>query len=272
MYLVWFMITGTPFFQKESSTSRKKAVLREGVFMLSRIGNRKKIILSMLFMVLLIWGVPGVSYGQELSVSLLGPSTVQSGSSFNLTATISNIGQKDSAATTFSVSRYIGPSFSSGTTEISTRDVTVIAGGRNLSFTNIQLTAPSTAAIYRYKVSLAVASPDTDANNTASVDINVQSSVNLTISSNLSVSPSQSAVPGGYITLTASVSNTGGAASPSTTFNVYLSNTGATTDSGTFVTSFTSDIPANDTGRAVSSPLVLVPTIPRTYYYSRTDR
>ena len=239
--------------------------------MLSRIGNRKKNILSMLFTVLLIWGVQGVSYGQELSVSvsLLGPSTVQSGTNFNLTATVTNTGTASSAETTLSVSRSTGPSFGTGTVEPGKRAIQVlsIAGNGDWRQIPIQLTAPSTAAIYRYSVVLVRAGSDKVDNNTASVDINVQSSANarLTISPTLTVNPLSAVTPGGYITLTASVSNTGGAAS--STFNVYRSSTSAlpSTNPGTHVRSFTRNI-SNGT-QAVSSQQIAVPFYVGTYYY-----
>ena len=235
--------------------------------MLSRIGNRKKIILSTLLMVLLIWGVQGVSYGQELSVSLSGPSsTVELGTDFNLETTITNTGTNLSTPTVLSVYRSTGPNF---VTEDPIRSTTVGAIPGNGASTSLtfRLTAPNTAAIYRYRVNLTVMSGDTGVNNSASVEVTVgQSLSNLTISRTLSANPSYAVTPGGYITLTTYVSNTG-AASPSTTFNVYRSNTGAAADFGTNVLSFTANILANANQQTVSSSQVRVPTFPGTYYY-----
>ena len=236
--------------------------------MFSRIGNKKRIILSTLLMVLLICGVQGVSYGQELSVSLSGPpDPIQLGASFNLEATIRNTGTSPSTATTLSVYRSIGPDFGSETHEPNgSTPVAVILGQASESYT-IPLTAQNTAATYRYRVSLSVMGRDTGANNSASVDVTVgQSLANLIISPTLTANPSYSVIPGGYITLTAYVSNTGGAASPSTTFNVYRSNTGADTDPGIFVSTFIANISANANQQSVSSQ-VRVPTFPETYYY-----
>ena len=234
--------------------------------MFSRIRNKKRIILSTLLMVLLICGVQGVSYGQELSVSLSGPpDPIQLGTSFNLTATIRNTGTSPSTATTLSVYRTMVSDVGEETLE-SEISVVAIAGGGSRAYT-IPLTAQNTAATYRYRVFLSVMGSDTGANNSAFVDVTVgQSLANLIISPTLTVNPSYSVIPGGYITLTAYVSNTGGAASPSTTFNVYRSNTGAATDPGIFVSPFTANILANANQQSVSSQ-VRVPTFPGTYYY-----
>ena len=140
--------------------------------MFRRIGNKKRIILSMLFMVLLICGTQGVSYGQELSVSLSGPSDpVELGASFNLTATITNTGPSPSTPTRLSVYRSTGPGFGSETFEFD-RAVAVIAGGRSSVYT-LPLTAQNTAATYRYRVDLVERGGDTGANNSASVDVTV---------------------------------------------------------------------------------------------------
>ena len=225
--------------------------------MFSRIANKKRIILSTLLMVLLICGMQGVSYGQELSVSLSGPSDpVQLEANFNLTVTITNIGTSPSTPTTLSVYRSIGPDFGSETQEFS-RQVEAIEGGGSQPYT-IPLTAQNTAATYRYRVFLSVMGSDTGANNSRSVDVTVgQSLANLSISAVPFASPSP--VPAGQsFTLTVNVSNSTNVASSPTIFYAYRLN--AATPDGQTVPLI---IPA--TGRTVS--ISVRPLNTGTYYY-----
>ena len=236
--------------------------------MFSRIGNRKRIILSTLFIVLLISGVQGVSYGQELSVSLSDPSgPVTLGASVNLTATITNTGTSSSTATTLSVYRSTGPSFGSETLEPNgVKDVVDITGGAEIPIP-IQLTAPNAAATYRYRVSLSVAGSDTGANNSDSVEVTVgQSLANLTLSSALTANPSY-VVPGQPVTLTAYVSNSSSASS-SETFRAYLSYNG-TSDASTASVPVTRVIPAGVSNQAVYISVVTpsASLIYSRYYY-----
>ena len=233
--------------------------------MFSRIGNRKKNILSMLFMVLLIWGVQGVSYGEELSVSLSGPSgPVQLGTDFYLKVRITNTGANRSTATMLSVYRSTGLSFVSEDPS-GVRNIDSIPSGASTSL-QILVTAPNTAAIYRYRVSLLEKSGDTSANNTASVEVAVgQSLADLNIARTLNANP-RYVGPGQTVTLTVFVSNTGSTAFPSTIFYVFRSDTGDTNDVGTRVFSFTNNILATNQ-QTVNFPSVQVPVSPGIYYY-----
>ena len=239
--------------------------------MFSRIGNRKKIILSTLFIVLLIWGVQGVSYGQELSVSLSGPSTVQSGGNISFTATVGRSGTGPSTATNLVIYR------STDSTGYGSPDSEFIAVASipntqaSLSVKISNLTAPSTATerSYYYRAYIIpIIGSDTDANNwSAPVTVTVTAGApNLTLNSYLQANTSYVA-PGQFVTLTAYVSNSGSAASP--TFSAYLSYNGRTDASTTPVHTVTRVIPASRTNYQVHIPVTIpsASSIYSRYYY-----
>ena len=255
--------------------------------MLSRIGNRKKIILSTLFTVLLIWGVQGnLSYASNVSFFVqptATPSSVPSGEDFTLSFTVQSLpslnefGDSNENKTAKVVTLTAYRVSSTGNDE--RVGIALIQSLRTLATekVSITVTAPSvtTETDYSYEVRIESSSPDgsdtnTDDNTSDEVTVTVtvtEATADLTISPTLSVSPSYSVIPGGSVTLIAAVSNIGDAAAPSTTFHVYSSNTGLDTDPGKFEFSFTDNIPAKANQQNVSSSQVQVPNLPGTYYY-----
>ena len=246
--------------------------------MFSRIGNKKRIILSTLLMVLLICGVQGVSYASNLSFVVeptVTPSSVPGGETFTLSFTVQSESSADTTTHPDMTADFVTlAAYRTGfTTIVGSTVIEALATGQSKSG-SITVTAPPVTSTthYNYEVRILSSAPvgsDTVITDNTSLRVPVTvtaGTANLSISPTLTVYPSYSVIPGGYITLTASVSNTGGAASPSTTFNVYRSNTGAATDPGIFVSTFTANISANANQQRVSSQ-VRVPTFPGTYYY-----
>ena len=243
--------------------------------MFSRIANRKRIILSTLLMVLLICGVQGVSYASNLSFvgqPTVTPSSVPGGETFTLSFIVqsqSSAGTPDTTANVVTLAAYRPGS----RTNVGITIIEALATGQSKSG-SITVTAPPVTSTTRYDYEVRILSSTpvwsdtvTTDNTSLRVPVTVTAgTANLSISPTLTVSPSYSVIPGGSITLTAYVSNTGGAASPSTTFNVYRSNTGAATDPGIFVSPFTVNISANANQQRVSSQ-VRVLTSPGFYYY-----
>ena len=247
--------------------------------MLSRVGNRKKVILSTLLMVLLIWGVQGVSYASDLS--FLGMPTVNrnivpGGGDFSISFWVQSQTPTNGTPVKANVVTLAAYDITNNSAEAFAGSATInsLAPGNSLPG-SITVTVPSSVTSMpsrRYEVRIVSSDPDgsdtnTTNNTSQSVTVTVTAATaDLTISRTLSVNPRYSVIPGGSITLTAYVSNTGGAQSPSTTFKVYRSSSGGT-DSGTLVRTFTDTIVADVDQQTVSSPTVRVPTSPGTYYY-----
>ena len=193
--------------------------------MLSRIGNRKKIILSTLFIVLLICGMQGVSYGQELRVSLpSSPLTVKSGENINFTATVTRTGNGASIATNLVIYR------STNTTDYGSPDsglipVALIPNTQSsLSVPVRNLTAHATAGPYYYRAYIIPIGSDTGTNNwSAPLTVTVQPRTDLP---NLTVVLSNyvlTTAAGRNFMLTATVTNSGSSQSGATTLRAYYS-------------------------------------------------
>ena len=191
--------------------------------MFSPIGNRKKIILSMLFMVLLIWGVIGVSSVEaapDLSVGTptVFPTSVAVGRNFTLSVTVTNRGTTASPPAT--VIYYRSTNLTITTNDVIVGNEVVSALSPNQSdYPSISLTAPSPARTYYYGAYVTPVSGETDiTNNTTSAGaaLTVVGGDNLSVS----VVPSSYAVVSQHgFSLVATVRNTGVATSSATTLH-----------------------------------------------------
>ena len=195
--------------------------------MFSRIGNRKKIILSTLFMVLLIWGVQGnlssVEAAPDLGIATptVSPSTVAVGGNFTLSVTVTNTGDTASPAATVIYYRSTDATITTNDVIVGNRSVSVLSPTTGSTSSSISLTAPSPAGTYYYGAYVTPVSGETvTANNITSIG----AALTVTGGDNLSVtiyaSPS-SVIPQQTFNLVATVRNTGTAASSATTLQAF---------------------------------------------------
>ena len=239
--------------------------------MLSILGNRKTIV-SILTMVFLIVGVQGISYGQDLSVSLgsppLNPAIVDPGEGFNISATVSTT----TASTVTAVIFYRSDDESTTTPgddeavgAAAVPPISTVNGSANVTS---HLTAPSNVGTYYYYAHVLPVPTETAAtNNTsttiATLTVRVATRPDLQVTAlsfydptnpfNL-VNPSlyNVVVPGGNFTLQATIENRGDALfnGPTVAFDYYYSTT--------FLSS--SNVPASE-WRPITLPVTITPPI-----------
>ena len=194
------------------------------------------------------------------------------GASFTLSATVPNDGNGESAATTLRYFRSADATITMSDTSVGTDAVSGLAASVSDSRT-VDMAAPSAPGTYYYGACVdAVAGESNTANNCSTA---VQIKVLLTarqiqrfpdlVVGTPTASPGRPAA-GTDFTLSATVSNTGGAASPSTTLRYYRSLDATITRSDTPVG--TDVVPAlAAAGRSNESISVTAPSNPGIYYY-----
>ena len=205
--------------------------------MLSIIGNRK-IIVTTLMMVLLIYGVQGISYGQaapDLTVAFSGtgnPTSATSGELFTLSFVVTNVGDAASTATELRCYSSDDNSVNTPTDEfVGAGPIPAVSASspNNQVTVKVPLIAPdvrlsSTPLSRYYYASVVAVSNDPDTNNTTTTlhrvtvsdarpDLQV-SNVSLVGSSSTYTYPSYTGTPGEFVTFTATVTNGGDAVSP----------------------------------------------------------
>ena len=195
--------------------------------MLSRIGNRKKIILSTLFMVLLIWGVQGnvssVEAAPDLGVAtpIVSPSSVAVGGNFTLSVTVTNGGDTVSPPATVIYYRSIDSRITTNDEIVGSKPVSGLAATTGSTSSFIVLIAPPPAGTYYYGAYVTPVSGETaTANNitatAAPLTVTGGDNLSVTIYSSLStVAPQQT------FNLIATVRNNGKTASSVTTLQAY---------------------------------------------------
>ena len=206
---------------------------------------------------------PDLSVGSP-TVSDSGP---QPAAAFTLSATVSNQGDGESAATTLRYYRSTDATITTTDTAVDTEAVAELAasGSRNAS---VDLTAPSNPGTYYYGACVdAVAGESNTANNcSASVEVTVSApgQPDLVVSSP-SVSDSTPVVGTGF-TLSALVRNDGDEESPATTLRYYRSTDATITTTDTAVgTEAVAELAAS--GSRNASVDLTAPSNPGTYYY-----
>ena len=237
--------------------------------MFSPIGNRKKIILSTLFMVLLIWGVQGnlssVEAAPDLSVvtPTVSPNSVAVGESFTLSVTVTNIGDTASPAATVIYYRSIDASITTNDEIVGNKAISQLDATTGSTFSSIVLTAPSPAGTYYYGAYVTPVLGETVMTNNIT---STGAHLTVTGGANLSVSVVRSlpsVVPGQNFNLIATVSNTGTAASVERTLQAYLRS--GTTDVPVGTSVRVQPIPGGS--ESTRSITVRAPTVPATYSY-----
>ena len=197
-------------------------------------------------------------------------SSPETGGSFTLSATVTNSGDAQAAATTLRYYRSTDATISSSDTEVGTDAVGRLAAEATSS-ESIDLTAPLTAGTYYYGACVDVVSGEFNPTN------NCSSSVQVTVSEppaqtnpDLRVgSPSvndNSPTTEGAFTLSATVSNTGAGASAATTLRYYRSADATISSSDTEVGTDAVEALAAS-GTSAESIDVTAPATAGAYYY-----
>ena len=192
-------------------------------------------------------------------------SSLDTGESFTLSATVRNDGAGAAAATTLRYYRSMDATITTSDTEVGTGAVEALGAGAT-SPESISLMAPSSAGTYYYGACVdAVAGESATTNNcSGSVQVDVSGSPDLTVGSP-SVNDS-SLDTGESFTLSATVRNDGSGAAAATTLRYYRSTDGTITTSDTEVG--TGAVEALAAGATSPESISLTaPSSAGTYYY-----
>ena len=192
--------------------------------MLSIIGNRK-IIMSILTVVLLIYGAQGVSYGQapaDLAVESpsVNPSSVALGGNFTLSVTVRNSGGVQSQGTTLKFYQSTDPTVDTSDQLVGSVFVQIAAGTTDSK--SVTLTAPTILGTYYYGA--CVDSVDGNSANDCTLRSAQLTVVQSATRADLTVSayPTPPTVaPNAPFTITATVTNSGDGPSTPTQLECY---------------------------------------------------
>ena len=201
----------------------------------------------------------------ETGTPTVDDSSPYTGASFTLSATVTNSGDGESAATTLRYYRSTDATITTSDTEVGTDAVGVLAAA-GTSEQSIELTAPSTAGTYYYGacVDSVSAESDTSDNCSASVTVTVKKRPNLTLLVGHRYSVPFG--PGASFTLSATVTNAGDGESAATTLRYYRSTDATVTTSDTELG--TDAVGALSTeGTSAQSIDLTAPSTSGTYYY-----
>ena len=196
-------------------------------------------------------------------------SSPETGGSFTLSATVTNSGDAQAAATTLRYYRSTDATISSSDTEVGTDAVGVLSAS-GTSAESIDLTAPGSAGTYYYGACVdAVTGESSTTNNcSGSVTLAVQGAQpDLTVT--LSITPPVGGIfhVGSSFEVGATVSNAGDAASPATTLRYYLSKDAPIRTPDTQVgTDAVAALAAP--GASAESLSLTAPSTPGKYYYN----
>ena len=196
-------------------------------------------------------------------------SSPETGGSFTLSATVTNSGDAQAAATTLRYYRSTDATISSSDTEVGTDAVGVLSAS-GTSAESIGLTAPASAGRYYYGACVdAVTGESSTTNNcSGSVTLAVQGAQpDLTVT--LSITPPVGGIfhVGSSFEVGATVSNAGDAASPATTLRYYLSKDAPIRTPDTQVgTDAVAAVAAP--GASAESLSLTAPSTPGKYYYN----
>ena len=194
--------------------------------MLSRIENKKRVILSTLLMVLLICGAQGVSSVEaapdlRVGTPTVSPSNVAAGGTFTLSVTVTNEGDTASSAATLIYYRSTDATITTNDAIVGTDPVSQLSPNTGSSSESITLQAPAFAGTYYYGAYVTPVIGETDVlDNITSTgdDLIVTAGANLSVSV---VQSSSSVVPGQIFYLNTTVINTGTAASNTIILQAY---------------------------------------------------
>ena len=194
-------------------------------------------------------------------------STPAAGAPFTLSATVSNSGAADAAATTLRYYRSTDATVTTSDTEVGTDPIAAL-GAAGSSSRSVDLTAPASPGTYYYGACVDAVTDESDSTNNCSTAVQVTvpqpTHPDLTVTAP-SVSDSTPAT-GAAFALSATVSNAGAADAAATTLRYYRSTdaTIATTDTEVGTTAIAALGAAGSSSRSVD---LTAPASPGTYYY-----
>ena len=223
----------------------------------------------------------------EVGAPTVSDSSPVEGGSFTLSATVSNTGAGESAATTLRYYRSADAAISASDTELGTDAVKALAAS-GTSAASVDLTAPSTAGAYYYGACVDTVTGESDTTNNCSTSVQVtvveqqsQSYPDLTVgSTSLSASDRSDqvrrfeviltglyrAIPGETFNVSSTATNAGDGESAATTMRFYRSSDITITPADTLVgTAAVEALGASETARKTLS--TTAPSTLGTYYY-----
>ena len=189
------------------------------------------------------------------------------GASFTLSATVSNAGDGESAATTLRYYRSTDATITTSDTEVGTDAVAGLAASGSDS-QSVELVAPSAPGTYHYGACVDAVAGESDTTNNCSTAVQVTVPAPerpdlMVVSSSVS---NNSPTVGSQFTLSATVRNAGGGESAATTLRYYRSTDGTITTSDTDVgTDAVAGLAAS--GSDSQSVELVAPSAPGTYHY-----
>ena len=209
----------------------------------------------------------------EVGMPTVDDTSLETSAHFRLSVTVSNTGNRNSAATTLRWYRSTDATITTSDTDVGTDSVRLLAtdSGRDTSIESIALTAPSTAGTYYYGACVDAVTDESDTTDNCSASVRVDV-VEPTMSPDLVAgSPAvDDASPemGATITLSATVSNTGDRDSAATTLRFYRSVKRSIEPTDTWVGSVAVGTLAASGGSSGALSLSLTaPSTAGTYYY-----
>ena len=196
-------------------------------------------------------------------------SSPETGGAFTLSATVSNQGDGESAATTLRYFRSTDATITTSDTEVGTDAVAGLAPSGSDS-RSVDMAAPSAPGTYHYGACVDAVAGESNTANNCSTSVQVQVTVREPEHPDLTVvSPTVSdnrPAPGASFTLSATVRNDGNGESAATTLRYYRSVDGTITTSDTEVgTDAVAGLAAS--GSDSRSVDMVAPTAPGPYYY-----
>ena len=207
----------------------------------------------------------------EVQSPSVNDSSLDTGESFTLSATVRNDGDGAAAATTLRYYRSTDATITSADTSVGTDAVGGLAAGAT-SPESISLTAPASADTYYYGACVDEVTGESDTTNNCSGSVSVtvvvqETQPDLTVT--LSITPPSGGIfhVGSSFGFGATVSNSGEAASDPTTLRFYQSEDATITTSDTVVGTVAVEGLASP-GATSKSVVLTAPSTPGKYYYN----
>ena len=203
----------------------------------------------------------------EVGTPTVSDTSPEPGASFTLSATVSNAGDGESAATTLRYYRSVDGTITTSDTAVGTDAVAGLAAS-GTSAQSISLTAPGTAGAYYYGacVDTVTGESDTTDNCSGSVKVDVEAPKYPDLEVGTPTVSDTSPEPGASFTLSATVSNAGDEQSAATTLRYYRSTDSTISSSDTQVgTDAVGALAAS--GTSAGSISLTAPSTAGTYYY-----
>ena len=203
----------------------------------------------------------------EVGTSTVDDATPETGATFTLSATVTNTGDAESAATTLRYYRSTDATITASDTAVGTDAVGALSAS-GTSAQSISLTAPATVGTYYYGACVDAVTDESDTTDNCSASVKVDVGAPARPDLEVGTLTVDDATPetGATFTLSATVTNTGDAESAATTLRYYRSTDATITASDTAVgTDAVGALSAS--GTSAQSISLTAPATAGTYYY-----